>query len=218
MTVTNILLLVILILIFILPLVVKKVEENLEVFLFIMGVLATAAAGSAGELEGGYGALVNEIFSNVYMYIIVAIVLVGGFLFKALSKNMHSGVRKTLEKIPIEGFVFLFTVLLGLLSSVITAIVASLVLVEIVNVLPLDRSAKVKVNHHGVLRHWTRRSSYAGRRAACHNRNWQTCKEPDASRRFLLYDSHARHLHYSWHFCVWLNGSLVCQKGQKGWH
>jgi predicted cation transporter len=146
MSVTNALLLVILILIFVLPLVVKKVEENLEVFLFIMGVLATVTAGSTGELEGGYGALVNEIFSNVYMYIIVAIVLVGGFLFKALSKNMHSGVRKTLEKIPIEGFVFLFTVLLGLLSSVITAIVASLVLVEIVNVLPLNRSAKIKVN------------------------------------------------------------------------
>lgn len=146
MTVTNALLLIILILIFVLPLVVKKVEENLEIFLFIMGVLAAVTAGSAGKLEGGYGALITEIFSNVYMYIIVLIVLAGGFLFKALSKHMHNGVHKTLEKIPIEGFVFLFTIVLGLFSSVITAIVASLILVEIVNILPLERSAKINVN------------------------------------------------------------------------
>lgn len=140
MTATNIILFVILALIFVLPLVVKPIEENLEIFLFVMGILA-AVTGKALS-----GALMREIFSNVYMYIIVAIVLVGGFLFKIFSKNMRSGVNHTLSKIPLELFVFLFTVILGLLSSVITAIVASLCLVEIVNLLPISRTSKINVN------------------------------------------------------------------------
>ncbi len=140
MTVTNLILFVILALIFILPLVVKPVEENLEIFLFFMGI---AAAVTARVLNGS---LLQGIFSNVYLYLIVAIVFVGGILFKTFSGNMCNGIDHTLKKIPVELFVFLFTVVLGLLSSVITAIVASLCLVEIVNLLPLNRSAKVQVN------------------------------------------------------------------------
>lgn len=140
MTITNIILFIILALIFILPLVVKPIEENLEIFLFTMGILASVTAKA---LNAG---LMREIFTNVYMYIIVAIVLVGGFLFKILSRSMSNGLDRALKRIPIELFVFCFTVLLGLLSSVITAIVASLCLVEIVNLLPLSRPAKIRVN------------------------------------------------------------------------
>ncbi len=140
LTVSNILLFIILGLIFVLPLFIKLIEENLEIFLFIMGILA-AVTGEALN-----GALLKDIFTNVYMYIIVAIVLAGGCLFKIFSSKLRSGVNQTLKKISIELFVFLFIVILGLLSSIITAIVAALCLVEIINLLPLNRSAKINVN------------------------------------------------------------------------
>jgi len=135
-----IILFIILALIFILPLLVKPIEENLEIFLFIMGVLA---AMTAKVLNLG---LLKEIFSNYYMYIIVVIVLGGGCLFRALSDNLKNGVERTLGRMRIEVFVFLFTVLLGLLSSIITAIVASLCLVEIIGLLPLTRKSKINID------------------------------------------------------------------------
>lgn len=140
MTISKIILFIILALIFILPLVVKPIEENLEIFLFIIGI-ATAITAKTLSVE-----LVKEIFSNIYMYIVVVIILIGGCLFKIFCKNIHSGIDHILKKISIKLFVFLFTVILGLLSSVITAIIASLCLVEIVNLLPLDRPTKINVN------------------------------------------------------------------------
>lgn len=140
LTVANGILLVILAMIFVLPLVVKPIEENLEIFLFVMGVCAAVAAG---VLNTG---LVKEIFTDIYLYIIVAIVFVGGCLFRIFSQSISGGIEHILKTIPLGLFVFLFTVLLGLLSSIITAIVASLCLVEIVNLLPLNKPAKIKVN------------------------------------------------------------------------
>jgi len=55
-------------------------------------------------------------------------------------------VRIILQYVPLKIFLFLLTVSLGLLSSIITAIVASLVLVEIVSVLPLARRDKVNLD------------------------------------------------------------------------
>jgi predicted cation transporter len=141
MSLVNVILFLILALIFVLPLVVKPIEENLEIFLFVMGILA-AIAGKA--LNVGLAA---EIFSDVYLYVIVAIVLGGGFLFRVLSEKMSGGrVHSALKNAPAALSAFLLTVVLGLLSSVITAIVASLFLVEIVNLLPLSRAGKIRVN------------------------------------------------------------------------
>ncbi len=141
MSLTNLILFLILALIFLLPLVVKPIEENLEIFLFVMGILA-AVTGKALN-----AALAAEIFADVYLYIIVAIVLAGGCLFRVLSEKMSGGVvHQALKNVPAALSAFLLTVALGLLSSVITAIVASLFLVEAVNLLPLSREGKIRVN------------------------------------------------------------------------
>lgn len=139
MTVT-IILFVILAMIFLLPLFVKPIEENLEIFLFIMGMLA---AITSKVLNSG---LVKDIFSNYYMYIIVVIVLGGGILFRLFSDKLREGIERTLDHMPVELFTFVFTVVLGLLSSVMTAIVASLCLVEIVGLLPLTRKSKINID------------------------------------------------------------------------
>lgn len=131
---------IILALIFVLPLCVKKIEQNLEIFLFVMGILAALTAHILNA------DVVREIFSNPYLYLIVAVVLAGGLLFRFFSEHIRTVVHAGLAKMPLELFVFLLTVILGLLSSIITAIVASLCLVEIINLLPLQRQAKIKVN------------------------------------------------------------------------
>jgi predicted cation transporter len=133
-------LIVILILIFVLPLIIKKIEHNLEIFLFVMGLMAAILSGilNAHFIAG--------IFENKFMYFIVLAVLIGGFVFKFTENHLKFAINQILSKMPASLFVFLVVILIGLLSSVITAIVAALFLVEIINLLPLDRKTKIRVN------------------------------------------------------------------------
>jgi predicted cation transporter len=50
-----------------------------------------------------------------------------------------------LDKVSIKVIVFLMVVILGLASSVITAIIAALLLVELVNCMPIDRQTKINL-------------------------------------------------------------------------
>lgn len=133
-------LILLLIITFVLPLISKKVEENLEPFLFIIGLFACITAGNINK------ELFLTIFQNKFMYIIVCSVLIGGFLFKALAEVIRESLEKILKYVPLKIFVFFVIVILGLLSSVITAIIASLVLVEIISILPISRKNKIKVD------------------------------------------------------------------------
>jgi predicted cation transporter len=133
-------LIIILILIFVLPLIIKPIEQNLEIFLFIMGLMAAITSGILNL------PFIACIFENKFMYFIVLAVLIGGCLFKISATHIKTIIYKILKKMPVELFVFLLVLILGLLSSVITAIVAALFLAEIVNLLPLDRKAKIRVN------------------------------------------------------------------------
>jgi len=77
---------------------------------------------------------------------ITGAVLIAGLLFKAFQKRIKSIITSVLKVIPLRVFVFLLVVILGLFSSIITAIIASLVLVEIINNLPLDRRSKISLD------------------------------------------------------------------------
>ncbi len=133
-------LIVILVLVLALPFLVKKIEHNLEFFLFVMGLAATIVSGVLGK------ELVVEVLENRFLYMITAAVLIAGLLFKFLKDKVKDGVDFILKYIPLKIFLFLITVVLGLVSSIITAIIASLVLVEIISVLPLSRREKVNLN------------------------------------------------------------------------
>ena len=133
-------LLVVLILILILPLAVKKVEDNLEIFLFIMGVSAIIISKAISVN------FILEILENHLLYMITAAVLIGGFLFRYLNKYIKKSVEHVLTLIPLKLFVFIMIIVIGLLSSVITAIIAALLLVEVIEVLPLRRKNKIRIN------------------------------------------------------------------------
>jgi len=133
----NIALFAILILVLILPFLVRKVEENLELFLFLMGVLAvTASSQWSTDLIGE--ALVEPIK-------ITAAVLIAGLLFKILRPAARRLVGSAIARIGIKLFAFSLVVLLGFASSAITAIIAALLLVEAIDSMMLDRDDEIKL-------------------------------------------------------------------------
>lgn len=130
-------LLIVLSLILVLPFVFHKIEHNLEYFLLAMGTCATIISGT---LSLG---LMRHIFENRLLYFITAAVLIAGFVFRFSVKGIRRFVGFALGKLPMSLFMFLLIVVLGLTSSFITAIIASLILVEIIHVLPVKHSQKV---------------------------------------------------------------------------
>jgi predicted cation transporter len=141
------------------PFMVKKVEHNLEAFLFVMGVLAVTVSGfyskealeSIGytehqmELIGWNMELITEAVMEPIIKGIVPAVLVAGLLFHYGRSYAQNAMISITRKVPIKIIIFLIVVLLGLFSSVITAIIASLLLVELMNCLPLDRKTKINL-------------------------------------------------------------------------
>lgn len=142
------------------PFMVKKIEHNLEAFLFVMGVLAVTLAGFENkeilaqlyasdpekiETIGWHMELVIEAIKEPIIKGIVPAVLVAGLLFYYGRSSAQKAMTKILEVVPLKVIVFLIVVILGLASSIITAIIASLLLVELVNCMPLDRQTKINV-------------------------------------------------------------------------
>lgn len=133
-------LLIILILILLLPLTIKKVEDNLELFLFIMGILSLFISKSMNIH------FISEVLKSPFLYMITFAVLVGGFLFRYINKYIEKTIGYILNHISLKLFVFLIIVIIGLISSLITAIIAALILVEIIELLPISRQNKIRIN------------------------------------------------------------------------
>lgn len=132
-------LIIVLSLILILPFSFRKIEHNLEYFLLAMGTLSTVISGTL-SLN-----LIEHIFGNYLLYFITAAVLIAGFVFRISVKKIKEAVSYTTKKIPLPLFIFLLIVVLGIISSLITAIVAALILVEIVHALPFKHKQKVQL-------------------------------------------------------------------------
>ena len=117
--------LIILLLVLVLPLVSHRIEQNLEAFLFVMGVIAALAAGVLDRHLVGL-ALRDPIPITVAVF-------VSGLLFKWLRPYLGDALVRLRTVMPMRVLVGLIVVVLGLLSSIITAIIASLVLVELIS-------------------------------------------------------------------------------------
>ncbi|ADL70153.1 protein of unknown function DUF1646 [Thermoanaerobacterium thermosaccharolyticum DSM 571] len=135
----NAILFAILLIILTVPFFVKAIEDNIEYFLFAMGIIAVTVSG-AMSLD-----LLSHILKNHLLYIITAAVFISGLLFEIFKIKIKEFVKSILNHISLKIFVFMLIVVLGLTSSIITAIVASLVLVEIVHILPIHHKDKVVI-------------------------------------------------------------------------
>lgn len=121
------------------PFFIKKVEEQLEAFLFVMGVSAVTIA-NAWHME-----LVMEAIEEPIIKGIVPAVLVAGLIFYYGRSYAKRIMDVLLDKIPLKILVFIIVVVLGLAASLITAIIAALVLVEVVSLMPIDRKTKINL-------------------------------------------------------------------------
>ncbi len=130
-------LVVILLLVLTLPFLVKPIEENLEPFLFVMGVAAALVSGVMNKH------LILEALQEPIM--ITAAVFIAGALFYILRKQFASFMDKVYQVIPVWVVVFLIIVILGLVSSIITAIIAAIILVEVIFLLPMERKHKITI-------------------------------------------------------------------------
>jgi predicted cation transporter len=140
----------------ILPFTVKKVEHNLEIFLFACGVLALTIAGFAstsGETYGWSVAIIIEALTSPLNVAnigglpigIVQIVLLMGLVIYFFHHQLQRAINGLVEKVSLAIIVPALIIVLGLISSVISAILAAIILVEIINALPLKRETKVQV-------------------------------------------------------------------------
>ncbi|MDF2854417.1 MAG: cation transporter [Neobacillus sp.] len=129
-------LIVILILVLFLPFSVKKVEHNLEIFLFIMGV-AAATIGGMMNFHLIEKALIDPI--NITLAVLIA-----GLICKWGQVQLEKGILSLTKILSPRVFFAVTVIILGLASSIITAIIAAIVLVIIINVLPLDRKSEIR--------------------------------------------------------------------------
>ncbi len=131
----------IIVLVLTLPFLVHKIERQLEAFLFVMGVLAvTISSQWSGHL------VVDALLDPIRLkHPIVEAVLVAGLLFRLFRDTIRHHVMGVERVVGQRFFLFLVVVVLGLLSSVITAIIASLVLAEIITGLRLDKRIETRL-------------------------------------------------------------------------
>jgi predicted cation transporter len=136
-TTVDMMLAVIALLVLIFPFKVKIVEQNLEVFLFIMGAAAVTVTNK-WTMD-----LVMMAAEEPVIKGIVPAVLVACIIFLYGQKTFQSFMNGLVKKMNLGVIIFVSTLILGLICSVITAIIASLFLCEIANTLPLDRKNKI---------------------------------------------------------------------------
>jgi predicted cation transporter len=119
------------------PFLNKTIESNLEAFLFVMGVIS-ATLSQAWSYEVIHEGLIAPI--NITLAVLGA-----GMLFHYLRSSIDHGMRRVLITVRLPAVVCFGIVILGLISSVISAIIAALLLVEFITVLPLHRHAEVNL-------------------------------------------------------------------------
>lgn len=120
-----------------LPFLVKKVGEQLEIFLLLAGALAITITSQWS------GPLVLDALKEPIK--ITGAVLVAGFLFHFLRQPLHRGIERLRIVTGPHTMAAGLVVVVGLLSSFITAIIASLVLVEIVQSIHLERRTETRL-------------------------------------------------------------------------
>jgi predicted cation transporter len=124
-------------LVLLLPFLSKRVEEALEAFLLIMGLASVTIS------KNWNWHLIQEAVHEPIK--ITVAVFAAGLIFRAVRRKMRTWVRDFLKKFGYGPLLFLLTAGLGLLSSLITAIIAALILSEVMTILKLPRKNEIKI-------------------------------------------------------------------------
>ena len=134
---------IIFLLILLLPLLVKKVERNLELFLLVMGTVTLLFSHELGPERLINFQLIESAFLEPMKLTIATLVF--GLIFRAIREPLKRKITIIELRLGPKFFAFLLIFSLGLLSSVITAIIAALVLCEIVSAINLDKKYETRL-------------------------------------------------------------------------
>jgi predicted cation transporter len=117
------------------PVMFKPIERNIEIFFLVAGALASAFAGQWSR-ELLHAAATEPIALTIA-------VLVFGVVARLARPSLDRGIERLVKIVEPRWIYFGLIVVLGLLSSVITAVIAALILVEAVALLGLDRRSEI---------------------------------------------------------------------------
>jgi predicted cation transporter len=117
------------------PVLIKPVERNIEVFFLIVGALAAAVSG-----QWNWPLLHAAVTEPIALTIAV---LVFGAIARLMRPAFDRWIERLLGVMSAHWIYFILIVVLGLLSSVITAVIAALILVEAISLLNLDRKSEI---------------------------------------------------------------------------
>jgi len=131
-------------LVLVLPFRVKRIEENLESFFLVMGIIAVSISGLWGW-ELVKAALKSPVMIGSLPIGIFQVVLIFGLLIYYFNKPFANGIISLAGKLGPQIFIFLFIALLGLFSSLVSVIVTACILAEVIAALPFSKSDKVKM-------------------------------------------------------------------------
>jgi predicted cation transporter len=124
-------------LVLVLPIVSHRVESNIEAFLFACGAAALTISGRWST------DLLHSVLREPLP--ITATVLFFGVCFYFGRERLDRALARLNGSIPVRLRIFLIVVILGFLSSAITAVIASLILVEVVRAMKLTRKYTIQV-------------------------------------------------------------------------
>jgi predicted cation transporter len=113
---------------------VKRVEQNIEIFFLGAGTFASATAGQWGK-----DLLLAALTEPIPLTIAV---LVFGLIARLLRPALDRKVERLVKLVAPRWIYCGLIIVLGLLSSVITAVIAALILVEAIALLKLDRQSE----------------------------------------------------------------------------
>ena len=117
------------------PVLIKPVERNIEVFFLVVGTLAATVSGQLS-----WSLLHAAVTEPVALTVAV---LVFGAVARLMRSTFDRWIERLLGVMSAHWIYFILIVALGLLSSVITAVIAALILVEAISLLNLDRKSEI---------------------------------------------------------------------------
>jgi predicted cation transporter len=115
----------------------KRVEEELEAFILVIGVAAVTTSGLWNLSLVGKAA--HEPIA------ITVAVLIAGFIFLSARNHLKAMAATLVRVCGVRLFVCLLVLALGLLSSLVTAMVAAAVLAAFIAEIGLERASMVRV-------------------------------------------------------------------------
>jgi predicted cation transporter len=135
---------IVVLLVLILPFVFKKVEENLEPFFLIMGIIAVTISG-LWSWQLTIETLKAPVMIGSVPLGIFQVVLVFGLIVHYFNKPFCEGIVALANKFGPTTFIALLIIGLGLISSVVSVIVTACLLAEIISALPFTRRDKMRI-------------------------------------------------------------------------